>query len=213
MEMAKILNTEDSNAEPITVMFNPPSMKLSSSNTYADMKNPGSNQDRPQFIKNNSDILTVDLFFDTTYKKAGEDKSVRTIVKPILDLAKVAPNKKEPPKLKFAWGDFTFDCVIVSIDHNYEYFTSSGIAQRATLSVKFRRVEPVDMTAKKPSPKSLASVAKAEVIKAGQDLTCFCVDPKDWAVLAELNKIDNPFKVSSGDMIGVTLYTVDSICK
>ena len=211
---AKIINTENDNAltNTITVLYNPPSLKVYSSNTYADVKTPGGSMEKQQYIKNNSDILTVELFFDITRKPldpnnpAKKYADVRELVNPVLELARVPKGKKEPPKLKFAWGEFSFDCVIISITHTYDYFSMSGNALRATLNVQFRRVDP-----KKAAPANAAQGAvKKEVIKNGQDITCFCDNPKNWRPTAEANGIDNVQLVGSGAMEGEELMCVDS---
>jgi hypothetical protein len=203
MERAKIINTEK-DGKTIDVMFNPPSLNVVTSNSYADAKTPGSNQEKQQFIQNNSDIMSVEFFFDTT----RTDTEVRDVVNPILDLAKVPKGAKVPPKLKFAWGAYVFDCVIISIDQTYDYFNSYGQALRATLKVKFRSIEPVDETAIEPAKPAQKAPAKKKVVKPKQDITCFCEDPKDWRPVAEVNNIDNPNLVSTNAMVGEEL-----ICK
>ena len=220
LEKAKI-QFEDEKAlmsRSIDVWFNPPSLIISSSNDYADLKNPGgSPDDKQQFIKMNADILAVDLFFDTTslqreangkitVLKPEEREDVRDVVKPILELAKTrsTKNKNEPQALAFVWGSFLFPCVIVSIDHTYEYFDASGKAMRATLAMKLRRIESDAPVEEKPKTAVKKEAAK-EVVKAGQDLTCFCAKPEDWKKIAEFNNIDNPILYSTGQKVGETI--------
>ncbi|MCL1848312.1 MAG: hypothetical protein FWF83_01365 [Clostridiales bacterium] len=216
MEKAKIIDMEKG-GKAIDVMYNPPSLKITSSNTYADAKTPGKNQEQTSFLGNNNDILTVELFFDTTRKdKAltdllGGSADVRKLVNPILELSKVPKDKAnkegaEPPKLVFAWGSYTFDCVIVSIDHTYDYFNSAGEAQRATLGIKFRRIEPSEAANKLKEKAQMTTVVK-EVVKAGQDVTSFTEDPTDWRSVAELNDLDNPNLLAMGMMVGEMLIT------
>jgi hypothetical protein len=202
MEKAKILNKSKASNEAIEVMFNPPSLKISTGNTYANLQYPGVSLEKQQYIKNNSDILSVELFFDTT--REGDD--VRTKVDPILDLTKVPKDAKEPPKLVFAWGSFTFDCVIISIDHTYDYFNASGQALRATLVVRFRHIESEDAApVKAAAPTPAKPATKQKVLKAGEDLPGCCASPADWRSVAELNGIDNPLLVSTGQMVGQTI--------
>ena len=202
VEKARIINKEKPGLDAIEVMFNPPSLKISSSNSYADSKTPGTDKEKQQYIKTNSDVLTVELFFDTT--RTTDD--VREAVKPILELAKVDKTTKEPPNLIFAWGSLSFDCIITSIDHSYEYFNSDGHAMRATLSVKFKSSEPKAEVKEGPL-KSAKNKLKTTVIRAGQNCTCVCEgrDPEKWRDVAELNGMDNPFTVK--DRVGEILYT------
>ena len=203
MEKARIINKEKPGLEAIEVMFNPPTLKISSSNSYADSKTPGTDKkEKQQYIKTNSDMLTVELFFDTT----RTNSDVRAVVQPILELTKVDKTTKEPPNLIFAWGSLNFDCIIISIDHSYEYFNSDGNAMRATLSVKFKSSEPKSAVKEEPL-KAAAKKVKTVVVKAGQNCTCICEGkpPEDWREIAELNELDNP--LASQELVGQTLYT------
>jgi len=210
LEKAQIINSEDPNSKPIVVMFNPPELKVSSSNNYADTKAPGNSKEKKQFIGKNNDELTVVLFFDATRM----DKSLResvdpygvgiyAYVDPILQLGRIQKNKKTPPKLVFAWGSEYFPCVILSIDQKYDYFDSAGIAQRAELTIKFQRHEPEEEA---PAAKAKPSITKT-IVKAGEDLTCFCYDPKDWRIVAEANNIDNPLVCENGGLTGLAIST------
>ena len=263
MEKAKIINTEKG-GETIEVMYNPPSLKILSSNSYADAKTPGKNQDDTQYLGNNNDILTVELFFDTTRRgrepvevrgagassgslaglaagaaagaaggiaaggvsgaaagvagglvggaAASISADVRALVNPIMELAKMPVDdtgKKatgDPPKLIFAWGAYTFDCVLISADQTYDYFNAEGQAQRATLALKFRRVKPTEGAAA-PVQATQVKAVKKETVKAGQDITSFCENPKDWRAVAVLNNMDNPNLVATGSMVGVMIIT------
>ena len=211
LEKARIINTEK-DGKTIEVMFNPPSMSISSSNSYADLKSPGSNQEKQQFIKNNSDVLSVELFFDTT----RTNSEVRDVVNPIIDLARVRKGAKEPPKLIFAWGAYVFDCVIISIDQTYDYFNSSGQALRATLKMKFRRVSPEDESddaapaktgakAVNAAKKAAKKTASKVVVQPNQNITCFCSCQSDWRPIAVENKIPNPHLISTDEYVGKEL--------
>ena len=208
----------------IDVWFNPPSLKITSSNDYADLKNPGGTpEDKQQFIKMNADILSVDLFIDTTPLqrevnekiitiKPEQREDVRDVVKPILELAKTrsTKNKNEPHELAFVWGSFIFHCVIISIEQTYEYFDATGKAMRATLAMKLRRIETGAPAEEKPKTAVIKEAAK-EVVKAGQDLACFCANPEDWKKIADFNNVENPILYSTGQKIGETIdvpYTV-----
>jgi phage protein U len=209
IEKAKIVNTEKAGHEPIEVMFNPPSLKLNSSNSYADLKTPGGNQEQQQYIKTNPDTLTVELFFDTT----RQGKDVTTVVNPIIELTKVSKATKEPPKLIFAWGEFSFPCVITSVDHLYDYFNSSGQALRAMLTVKFRRCEPEEKPAEpvKSAVKKVAQKAtKTEVVKKGDNIMCFCVDPKDAKKVCELNGINNGLTMDNRTTLEIPVSSTNS---
>jgi len=229
MAIAKAkINIVGENNKSIEVMFNPPSLKIASFNQYTDPKSTSVDKTSispPQFIRTNPDILTVDLFFDTTREKT----SVSEKVNPILALAKSPgeetkkTNKtvngkveieestvnKKPPKLTFAWGGFLFPCIIESIDQTYDYFDSQGQALRAMLSIKFRRCEldeqPQQDPVTTPAKKQAEKPTKKETVKAGDNLQTFCSDEKNWRPTAEINNIDNPNVFYTGMMRGMLI--------
>jgi hypothetical protein len=209
MPLAKalIINKDQTDFQPINVMYNPPSLKIKSNNLYADYKT-ASDKGKwaPQFIRNENDLLTVELFFDTT----RDDSDVSKVVKPILDLAKMPKNASSPPKLVFAWGEFSFPCIITSIDQTYDYFDSSGRALRATLTIVFLGYDPeaqveekLDASAAKEKTKKQTKVKTGDTVQTlAMDLTG---DPKSWRQVALENDIDNPLSLKTGEMVGQTV--------
>ena len=209
MPLAKafIVNTEKTEFEPIKVMFNPPSLKIKSATRYADSKTLGVTQEKLQFIKKDNDVLTVELFFDTTHNGTN----VSSLVDPILELTKVAKGAESPPKLVFAWGEFNFPCIIVAIDQNYDYFDSMGRALRATLVVTFLRCEPEEEAPAKDDS-SAKEEGTAATVKSGQNLSDLVNentgDPKNWRPTAKENNISNPLEFNQGSMVGKTVKIV-----
>ena len=214
LEKARIENLDDPKSKPIVVMYNPPELKISSSNNYADTKAPGDSKEKKQFVSKNNDILTVTLFFDGARMEKdlggsldpyglGSSTGVYAYIDPILHLSRIPKNKKMPPQLVFAWGSEYFPCVIASVEQKLDYFDANGIAQRAELTVKFQRNDPEEAT---PVAKPKAADKKTTV-KEGEDLTCFCYDPKEWRIVAVANDIDNPLACLNGEMTGQTIQT------
>jgi hypothetical protein len=144
---ALIINKDAQWYTPIVVMFNPNTLKVKTVTRYADLKTLNTEvTTKKQFIKPENDTLTVELFFDTTGLTRNTPIGnigvpVGGLVKPILDLAKVAKGKSEPPKIIFAYSDFIFPGFIVSIDQTYEHFNSLGMAMRATLTLTILHCE------------------------------------------------------------------------
>ena len=206
LEKARIINLENPNSTDISVMFNPPELKIKSSNNYADTKAPGDSKEKKQFVGRNNDVMTVVLFFDATrMDEATKNKmdpyglGARAYVNPILELGKIEKDKKKPPQLAFAWGMEYFPCVILSIEQKYEYFDSSGIAQRAELTIQFQYHDPEEEKAPAAQTKP---AAKKATVKAGEYAASFCADPKDWRGVCTQNNINNPFTFENGAMVG-----------
>jgi len=217
LSKAVIINAEKKGFEPISVMFNPPSLKIKSTTKYVDQKTQNETPGKDiQFVGGTHDTLTVELFFDTTHD--GTD--VRAAVDPILDLAKVTKDKvtdkdkdkdkdkKSPPKLVFAWGDFNFPCYIVSTDQTYDYFDSAGRALRATLVMTFARcdLDPSTNSSVSKGKSTVEKIISTVMVKSEQALSdiadCVGIEPEKWRLLALVNEIDNPFTFNAGEMIG-----------
>ena len=184
----------------IDVMFNPSSLKIKSATKYSDPKEVNAKK-KPdysklqQFLRVENDILTVELFFDTTHK-GSIVRDVRTVVKPILDLAKPKKGSSLPPTLRFAWGNFIFPCVISSIDHVYDYFDSAGQALRATLTMTLLGYDP---NWKPEEDKPAGSGKENEnktTVKDGEKLPEVAArttgDPEEWKPLGKSANIVNP---------------------
>ena len=212
MEKAHIYNADDPKGKTITVMFNPPELKISSSNNYADTKSPGDSKDKKQFVGGNNDTMTVTLFFEYS-RLEGEERvkadqagsGIRYVTDPIIALARIPKDKKIPPKLVFYWGnEFYFPCVILSIEQKYEYFDSSGNPLRAELTVKFQRHEPA-----MPAALGLMTTRitkKMTNVLAGMDHTSLSKTPTDWRK-AEIfaNGSSDPMSFQNESMVGTNI--------
>jgi len=191
--------TNKTTKKRIDVMFNPSSLKIKSITKYSDPK-PINNRDikgLEQFLRVENEILTVELFFDTT-REGMNARGVRSVVQPILDLAKAPKVNELPPKLVFAWGDFDFPCVISSIDQTYDYFDSAGRALRATLVVTFIGYDAKENKEEEKSKTPEVKEEKKETkIKDGEKPPEVAArttgDPTQWRPVYEAKGIDNPF--------------------
>ena len=211
MEKAEIQSAENPANQTYTVMFNPPELKITSSNSYADTKSPGDSKEKKQFVGKNNDTMTVVLFFDCTrkgseeYQKAIESKKgIRYATDPIIELAKIPKNKKVPPMLVFAWGEeFFFPCVILSIDQKYEFFDSAGNPLRAELTIKFQRHEPAEPYA---AAAKKAKKLKMQKILEGMDHTSLSENKTEWRKeeLFASGSCD-PMTFQNGSMVGTII--------
>jgi len=206
----KKIEDEKERDKYIEVMFNPSSLKIKSATKYADTKafnvNFGADELK-QFTQMETEVLTVDLFFDTT-RNGAKAEPVRDQIIPLLKLARVPEGSttKMPPKLKFAWGDLVFHCVIASIEQTYDYFNSSGQALRATLNITFLGYDenwkkPVELPAElipPPNTTDLKGNSSQSMLteRPPDEATRLTGEPTNWKPICDSKGIVNPLNPS-----------------
>lgn len=187
---AAIVNVDAGN-HVIHVMFNPASYSLSRSVHYKEERMPKKQKVPVKYISGTADSLSMALFFDTT--NTGAD--VRQHTRVIEDLMLPRPNTKNPPRLRLIWGSLEFNCHLISVRSEFDYFNSVGMALRARMQVEFKGQETASATVDAASPSTVR-------LPPGQSLPNLAAqryeDPAKWRLLAEANDIDDPRKISPG---------------
>ncbi len=191
--------------DPIHVLFNPTLYSIDKSNQFANMSIPGRQSPLLQFVRGESEILSIELFFDTyTYYKSED---VRTYTNKITNLLKIDGEIHAPPICSFVWGKNGLDKPYFTgvIEHatiTYIMFLNDGTPVRAKLNLTFRQYPQVEQTdTRLSSPDktkrwklkdtdSLWSIAHAEY-----------GDSSKWRYLAEANNIMNPLSLEPGEEI------------
>jgi len=140
----------------VEVQFNPESLKLSYANQIQAQANgaagsrpPTGNQSQGtaarQFVGAGTTKLAVQLWFDVSAATAAPFMvdDVRRLTARVLYFMK--PKKptagardaaqRTPPGVRFAWGNFLFDGIVESIEENIEFFSNTGSALRASMTL------------------------------------------------------------------------------
>ena len=192
-------------AEGFEVHFNPTELKLDKSANWPKVATARRDTAHSAFTYGEPYSLSVDLFFDT-YEE-GED--VRQHTSKIVKLATVQGNLQRPPRCKMFWGENRFDDLqwaLQSVSQRFTLFLANGKPARATLGCSFkewRSSKQEALTVKRSSP----DVAKARVILRGETLSSIAAeeynDPGLWRAIAELNRIDNPRRVTPGQVLSI----------
>jgi hypothetical protein len=190
---ATLLNTVT--REQITVMYNPEEYKLDHGNNFAEVGTPGLDAPPIQYVRGKARTLSMELFFDT-FEEAID---VRTHTSKLIKLLDKTPKTHAPPVLVFAFGGFTFTCVLVDVSQRCTMFLRDGSPVRATLSVRFQEYANGQASAERGlfvGPPTMVTVAAGQTLSelAGSVLG----DPARWREIAEENGIDDPFNLQSG---------------
>src|SRR5262245_40862120 len=96
----------DRKPEDIAVQYNPTEFTLDKGAQFGEIQIPGLDSPLQQYVRGNSEKLTLDLFFDTTESGMGAGAtSVTSETDKIYQLIKIEPKRHAPPILTFIWND------------------------------------------------------------------------------------------------------------
>ena len=202
---AKLLIGDTSKS--IEVMFNPSEYKITKSQRYDTTAGPtaasgtATPATEPTYVGDESSVLSVELFFDTS----REGKDVRKETMEIVKLLDRDPKAKAPTHVTFVWGSLKFKGYIQKIDQSFTMFMSSGAPVRARLNV--------DIISKQSSAEQYQSVmdpidmTSSFLLRAGVQLCLIAAqelaDAVKWRKIAKVNKIENPAKLPEGQSIQI----------
>lgn len=193
-------------------MFNPFEYTLSKSNQYAEDSQNQENTPQMSFKKAGAQTLKLSLMFDT-YEE-GTDVSLETeklwkFMKPKEPTADESnPDKKEPPRVAFSWGQFVFVAVITQMTQKYTLFDIHGIPLRAKVDVTFTQHDDRDdyIRGQRQNPTSGGGpILKAWQVTRGDRIDMIASevygDATKWKHIAEFNEINNPHALTPGSQL------------
>lgn len=199
---ANIINLDQGN-EKIEVMFNPEDYELTTSALFSE------NDGNLQYNRSELEDFTVSLFFDSYVQGTDIRDQTDKIAK--LALPTIAgTNTKRPPVCLFSWGGFTYRGLINKVQQKFTLFLPTGIPVRAELQVTFTSWL-TDKDETYYSGKE-ACVQYWEV-KAGDRLDLIASQTLNnsayWRLIADQNRITNPFAFPQDSDIGQRLLIPD----
>ena len=93
----------------LKVQFNPTEYTLNKGAQIAEVPIPGLDSPILQFVRGQTETLSLELFFDTTDRGMGQNAtSVTTETDKFYQLIKIESRKHAPPICLFSWGDKSF---------------------------------------------------------------------------------------------------------
>ncbi|HJZ83075.1 MAG TPA: hypothetical protein VKD91_22090 [Pyrinomonadaceae bacterium] len=130
-------------SDAISVHFNPTSLQHVVSNT---MKETGRGTNAKQYVSQSTAKLTMDLIFDTT--DSGQDvramtSKVAQFMKPTRPVSSNNQDRKVPPVVLFAWGNFMFQGMVESFKETIDFFSGNGVPLRASVNLTMSQQDRV----------------------------------------------------------------------
>jgi hypothetical protein len=216
--------------KPVTVQFNPETLKVSFSNQVVLPKGAGDNKEKSaiQFVGEGTTKLTLQLWFDVTGQPPdaqSQEVDVRELTKKVAYF--ITPKKvgKEylPPAVRFQWGSFHFDGIMDSMEESLEFFSSDGVPLRASVSLSLsqQRIEPFAGKAAGAggadggppgAPGAAPGTQPLTQAKAGDTLQGLTAGVSvgvgagvNWQAIANANNIDNPRFLEPGQFVNLNV--------
>jgi hypothetical protein len=198
---------------PIHVQFNPTEYAIDRGSSYAELQVPGLRTPLLQFVRGETQTLSLELFLDGTDKRGGAaplasllggstpDDSVEGRLKELRQFVEIDPELHAPPVCLFQWRDVKFHGVVTSFKEKYTLFDETGKILRARLTLSLKSYEAVEVQLREMKLKS-PDRTRVRVVREGETLAAISAevygDPRLWRVLAEANAIDRPRFVPAG---------------
>jgi len=216
----------------IPVEFNPTEYTLNKGAQIAEVTIPGLDTPILQFVRGQTETLSLDLFFDTTEAGMDDDGvSVTTLTDQFYQLVKIDGQLHAPPVCFFCWGaEFPgqrayaslglgtgsqqrhgFKCLVESVRQRFTLFSPQGVPLRATLTVSLKEYKTLAEQIKELNLQS-ADQTETHVVEAGETLSQIAAnaysDPTQWRAIADANTLSDPLELSPGTVLTIPSLTV-----
>jgi hypothetical protein len=207
--------------EDVVALFNPEKYTASRSVQFADITIPGLDAPVVQFVRGQSEKITLELFFDTTADGMIDPVTdVRDLTSQVYGLMSVLSETHAPPRLLLMWGEggklFNYGnlilpwCVLESASQDFTLFSPGGVPLRAKMNCTFRDAWTIDEQLTQ-TPRESSDRTKFTQVKQHQTLSEIAwqqyKDPSQWRPIAEANHLDNPRLLIPGTVLKIPSLT------
>ena len=187
----------------IPLRFNPTEYQMQKGNAFQEIPIPGLESPPIQYIRGNSEKLSVECLADTS--DSLEDVREK-FVQPVRALLNIEEELHAPPIVAFTWDREVFRGVLESVQVTYTLFSPEGVPLRAKMGLTFKEYRSVEVQVKE-RPKASPDFDKAYLVHAGDTLERIAgavyKDPGNWRVIARRNGIDDPRRLVPGTTLTI----------
>jgi hypothetical protein len=181
----------------VTVLFNPTDLSVDRSSHYASMPVPGLSMPILQYIRGESDVLSLELFLDRTDLSSDIERDLIDLQNFVV----IDGGLHAPPVAEFAWGQFSFTGVVTSLRQRMTLFSEDGRALRARLTLSLRSYKSAEVQLRELKLSS-PDRSHVRVLREGETLAHIAYeaygDPRMWRPIALANGIERPRFIEPG---------------
>jgi nucleoid-associated protein YgaU len=194
--------------ERVTVQFNPEEYTVERATNFAQLAVPGLSAPIVQFVNGNAQTIDLELLVDTTEASpaGGPGADVRQLVRDVTRFMDIDPDLHAPPPVVFAWGQFTFMCVMQKATQQFLLFRPDGTPLRAKLKVTLSEYRNADLEAKEIKRQTV-DYTKTHVVMQGDSLPQLAYseysDATAWRAIAVRNGITDPRSLTVGATLSI----------
>lgn len=210
---ASLLYKDASEGSGVRFAFNPTEYTVTASASWKQTPAKGKDAPKSEFTGSLPRTLSMDIQFVDEWGGVKTDVWAETDV--LLLMARptgqsVAKGKPSAPVLHFGWASdiFYFDCHLKSASVRYTMFSPDGEPTRATASIVLEEV--LDQPKRQNPTSGGPGDNRAHVVSDGDTLHSIAWREYDdaslWRGLADLNGIDDPMRLRTGQRLIVPSY-------
>lgn len=190
------------------VQFNPTEYTLAKGAQIAEIAIPGIDSPIQQFVRGQTEKLTLELFFDSTEGGMGDAATdVRERTRSIYQLVKMQPRTHAPPRIRFTWGQgLSFKAIVESVQQKFTLFSPTGTPLRARVSTTFREYKTLEEQLAELNLQS-ADHTRTRVVARGDTIDNIAAeaygDPALWRFVAAHNRLSRPRTLVPGSVLAL----------
>jgi nucleoid-associated protein YgaU len=206
LEKASLTNTVT--RERVNVLFNPEEYTVNREVNWAQAAIPGLSAPLLQFVNGAMQTLEMELLVDSRegHRGVAGGSDVREQTAKVVELMSIDATTHAPPPVLFAWGSFTFTCVLARATQRFIMFRQDGVPIRARLQVTFNEFRNVELEAKEIK-RETADYSKRHTVHQGETISAIAAsaygDPALWRPIALRNGIDDPRELPLGTRLAI----------
>lgn len=197
LQKAKLVNASVSPERKIEVLFNPGEYGIERPVRYAEQNVPGLAVPIQQFVRGESETLTLELFLDRTNQR----QDVEDDLEHLRAFVRIDPELHAPPVCRFEWGRVSFQGVVTSLREKLSLFAEDGKVLRARVTLTLKSYRPVEVQLRELR-RSSPDRSRVRALREGETLDRLAYeaygDPRLWRTIARANDVDRPRFVAAG---------------
>jgi hypothetical protein len=203
---ARIENRSEPDSAAIDVLFNPTDYGIDRGATYAELPVPGLAMPLLQFVRGETETLSLELFLDSTSRRG----TVEADLEKLRSFVRIHEELHAPPVCAFVWGDVSFEGVVTSLREKFNLFREDGRISRARATISMKSYRAAEVQQREINPSS-PDRSRLHVVREGDRLPAIAAaaygDPRQWRLIATANDLERPRFLAPGQALRIPADT------